>query len=161
MPPSRDPLVVALKIQRFAGEIPELEREILNQSALVIKKSVTESLRGVAPRLRLNVGKKGASVGVRYEVQPHSALVRATGPVHLLESDTKAHRIPREKIGRGRARRVNRKPIYIPGVGIRASAMHPGTKGRHPWARGVTDGLAKTDQANGAALRKTVKKVFG
>jgi hypothetical protein len=39
-------------------------------------------------------------------------------------------------VGRGKRRRANTKPIVIPGVGVRRSAQHPGTKGKYPWRKG-------------------------
>jgi hypothetical protein len=65
------------------------------------------------------------------------ALVVPRGPIMLVEGNTARHRIPRKLAGysgrgyRGRARGA----IHIPGVGIFASAQHPGTRGKKPIAR--------------------------
>lgn len=152
---------VAQKFHRLADDIQNMDRNILNAAALELKRSVQGTLAMAAPRGRLNVGKKGAKVGVRYDTPaPHMVVVRMTGPAHLLESDTKAHRIPREKIGRGRVRRANTKKIFIPGVGVRAYVNHPGTRGKHPWAKGIRLGLPKVNQVAGKVLGQTVGKVF-
>lgn len=137
-----------------------MDQRVLEASAQTLKRSVQGTLRVAAPRGRLNVGKKGAKVGVRYDIEPKKATVRMTGPAHLLESDTKAHRIPRGKVGRGRRQRVNKKVIVIPGVGVRAYANHPGTQGKQPWAKGLRLGLPQIDRINGKILNDTVRRVF-
>lgn len=155
------PAQVASKFHRLAADIQHMDANILNATALELKRSVQATLAMAAPRGRSNVGKKGAKVGVRYDnPAPHKAVVRMTGPAHLLESDTKSHRIPRSQVGRGRVRRANTKKIFIPGVGVRAYANHPGTRGKHPWAKGIRLGLPKVDQVGGKVLRQTVEKVF-
>jgi hypothetical protein len=154
------PATAARKFSRLANDISHFDQRVLNEAALTIKRSVEARLRIAAPKGRLNVGKRGARIGVRYDLKPKSAKVFATGPFHLIESDTKAHRIPRSTIGRGRRQRQNTKPIFIRGVGVRAWADHPGTKGKHPWARGVAMGVPQVERAAGQALAKTVRGVF-
>jgi hypothetical protein len=154
------PAEAARKFSRLAGDVKNIDQRILNRSALTIKRSVQGTLRVAAPKARLNVGKKGARIGVRYDLYPKSAKVYAFGPFHLIESDTAAHRIPRGTVGRGGRKRANRKPIYIPGVGVRAWAMHPGTRGKHPWARGVAIGVPKVENAAGDVWRQTISAVF-
>lgn len=71
---------------------------------------------------------KGVKVGVTVKMERGGALVRATKPAHLAINPTKAHRIkPR--------RRRGKKAILIPGVGPRANAQHPGTKGTRSWQK--------------------------
>lgn len=91
-------------------------------------------------------------VSARYDLrggeQNASALVRYTGPAHLLNNPTKPHIIrPRKFAGtRGRGARAQRGAgllslfgvdaqvgggIEIPGEGVRRYAMHPGTRGLH------------------------------
>jgi len=89
------------------------------------KVSRTRSLR--------NVGKKGAKLGVRYDIKGTknpTVLVTANGPWQLIEGDTKAHRIPRE----GRKRKA--KVLAFPNDAFAKHVMHPGTKGRRPFAKG-------------------------
>jgi hypothetical protein len=116
-------------LARDAGDMPKTQ---VSEASLVVKKSVQtfmpERLRGV--------GKKGAKLTVRYNEGSFDdgakALVYVLGPAQLVERDTKAHRIPRDRGRRGR-----RRYAVIPGVGVRAYAQHPGTKGKHPWQKGV------------------------
>ncbi len=95
---------------------------------------------------------RGASIGVDLELRGAGSRTTAhvipTGPVMLVEEDTARHRSPfsygtgrryamaGELMANGmvsRRRRAGRRGfLFIPGVGFRARANHPGTRGRHP-----------------------------
>ena len=155
------PAQTAAKFTRLAATMQNFEKETLNEGAFAMKKAIQAQYRRAVPGGRLtNVGKRGARVGVRYNLYPHSAKVFAYGPAHLVENDVRPHRIPRQTIGRGRRKRANTKPIFIPGVGVRAYAMHPGTRGKHPWATGVRIGVPKAQRAAGTLFKKTIGSVF-
>lgn len=153
------PLVAARKFGKLATGMANVPRTTLETAAKEIKRSVEGQLvlAGVRSGKLRGVGKRGARVGVRYDFgnRRQSVLVRATGPFQLLERNTKPHRIPKERGGRARKRLV-----VIPGVGPRASANHPGTHGKHPWAKGtaLADQLVAT--AGKKALRSTLTGVF-
>lgn len=152
------PLVAARKFEQLAKGMAGLQRETLNQAGLIVKRSVeTQIAVAGAPSGKLRgVGKKGARIGVRSDsIGTGSVLVRATGPIHFLESNTKPHRIPKEQGGRSR-----RRIVVIPGVGVRAFARHPGTRGKHPWAKGVVIATPLIDKANQLALTKMVGAIF-
>jgi len=88
------------------------------------------------------VGKKGAKVGAGYDVKGTRnpiAIVRARGPLHLLANRTKPHAIT------PKARRSKRgaAALSMPDGSYRASAQHPGTRGKNTWRRGVDIGLPK------------------
>lgn len=155
------PAKFAVKMRRAGNALKTDQQGVVAAAALELKKAVTLRLAVAAPRGRLNVGKRGARIGVRYKLEATSATVFMFGPAQLIERDTRPHRIPRETIGRGRKKRANTKPISIPGVGVRQSAMHPGTKGKHPWERGVTAGLPRARAAANdfyaQALRKALR----
>lgn len=102
---------------------------------------------------------KGAKVDVKITTQGSGsstrALVLPVGPVSLVEGDTRAHREPfqylSERTGGQRSYSMARRRravragfVYIPGVGVRAYARHPGTTGRHPFGRAMetTGGVA-------------------
>lgn len=66
-----------------------------------------------------------------------------SGPIMLVEDDTRAHRSPFSYLGvrsggtrsysMARRRKATRSGyLFIPGVGFRSAARHPGTKGKHP-----------------------------
>lgn len=155
------PSQAAKKFRAVADEFAKSPKQIANDSAFAVKKSVQTQLRIAAPKGRLNVGKKGSRVGVRYTLFPTSAKVFMFGPAQLIEFDTSPHRIPRETVGRGRRRRANKALIDIPGIGVRAYAMHPGTKGKHPWSKGLALGLPKCGPAAARVVHKVFEGVFG
>lgn len=155
------PAQFAVKMNRAAEAVRTADRRITTQAAMIVKKSAQAQLAIAAPRGRLNVGKKGQKVGVRYDLRSDTeAVVRMTGPAHLLERDTKPHQIPREFKGRGRSRTRNIKKLSIPGVGVRMSATHPGTKGKHPWEKGVAAGLSAVERAAGKFYFDTFRKAL-
>ena len=104
-----------------------------------------------------NMGRRGAKVGARYDMRkgPNpSALVKATGPLHILERDTKPHDMPRQR-RRGR-RRVMNTPW-----GPRAFVKHPGTKGQAPFAKAVAEEAPKVPLVYARELRAAMRKHFG
>ena len=141
----------------MAGDAQKLEQRATGAAALEVKLIILAEMRRAAPKLKLNVGKRGKKIGVSYDPGHSSgtAVVRATGPVHLIESNTKPHRIPKER-SRGR-----RRLVVIPGVGVRAWANHPGTRGKHPWAKGVAIAVPKVPKIVDAELDRTLREHFG
>lgn len=145
------------KTNKMVGELGRLETNTVKIAALVVKTSVLGQLQvaGVKDGRLRGVGRNGAKVGVSYTVTGTTARVRATGPFPLIESDTKAHRIPRE-----RGKRARKRYAVIPGVGVRAFADHPGTKGKHPWKKGVAAAQPAAEKANGVALGQALRKAY-
>jgi len=142
----------------FAHDMPALERKVVGAAALKVKTTVLVEMRRIAPSLRLTgVSKRGAKIGVRYD-QGHgssTALVQATGPVQLIESPTRPHRIPKER------QRGRRRIVVIPGVGPRASAQHPGTRGQHPWQKGVALSVPQIPKIIQTETHAQMGKYFG
>ncbi len=99
---------------------------------------------------------KGAAIGVRYDIRGSgrnvSAEVKATGPMPLLANPIPAHHIP--KAGR------RRKVLAIPGVGVRASANHPGTRGKDTWNRGRERAEPKVRTVIGKNTDEAVIRAF-
>jgi hypothetical protein len=151
------------------GELRTLERRTVQIAALAVKTSVTAQMAaaGVQNGKLRGVGKKGAKVGVRYDLLGNTALVRATGPFHLLERDTKPHRIGQQKSLSGlplvnaSGQDIRKRYAVIPGVGVRAWANHPGTKGKHPWEKGVIGAVPAAEKAQSVALYQTLQKAYG
>lgn len=107
-------------------------------------------------------GRKGGKVGARYDIKGESmspeSHIKATGPVGLLEYNLRPHLIRSRHLkgtrkqrsafaygaatfyGPGKRKKkvgpTQQPVINIPGVGYRRWAMHPGTKGKKPWAKG-------------------------
>ncbi len=155
----RTPAQFALRARSFANELPKLERRTVEAAAAMVKSTAVSELRRAAGAdLRLSgVGKRGARIGARYDrgKSTSTAIVRALGPVQLVESNTKPHRVPKKRT-RGR-----RRVVVIPGVGVRASANHPGTRGKHPWARAMDRAIPKVPAVMSAETSKTLRGHFG
>lgn len=157
------------KTNKMVGELQRLETNTVRIAALAVKSSVLEQLQvaGVKDGKLRGVGKKGAAVGVSSTMAGNKALVKATGPLHLLERNTKAHRIGRRTrsatTGRSLVDRSGqdiKSVLVIPGVGFRAWANHPGTKGKHPWEKGVEASRSTAAKANQVALSGALSKAF-
>lgn len=95
---------------------------------------------------------RGAKIGARYRLRDDTADVFATGPLPLIANPTKAHRIPRFA-GRQRV-------IAIPGIGVRVSAMHPGTKGKDTWDRGREQAEPRITAAVSRKSDEVMRKAF-
>lgn len=152
---SRDAAEFVRKINNL-GTATERERTTaVAKGALTAKTTMlgTAAVKGVTPGGQIAGRKWGVSYNLR-EGRQASALVRFTGAFHLVNNDTKPHLIrPRVFAGtrgsvagrRGRGRRAVKGAallqlfgvdardggaLKIPGVGFRADADHPGTKGK-------------------------------
>lgn len=135
--------------------LPEANIAGVNKAALVATTAARASIQAGSggDNILSNVG-RGAKVGARYDVkgvQNPSALVRATGPLHLLDWPTSPHQITSKvKKGRSRASRgafynalfggeggfANVKPMRTP-YGPRYRVSHPGTRGKRTFERGI------------------------
>jgi hypothetical protein len=78
------------------------------------------------------VGKSGAPITARAEIAPSGQqfTLRAIGPWHFVEGDTKAHDMP------GRRRR---KGPYRTPYGFKSKIRHPGTRGKRIWRKSYRD----------------------
>lgn len=158
------------KLEALARDVADMPKGQVGRSALATKKSVQvfmpERLRGV--------GKKGARLDVRYVESGSGAGAQArvfvTGPAQLIENDTKAHPIPRftgsraskktgltKLYGPAFGQDKNQKSVAFAGI-VRRRVWHPGTKGQHPWAKGVEAALPliyrEFDAAGALLLRR-------
>lgn len=148
-----------VKTAKMGNELVTLEHRMAEIAALTVKASVLTQMQvaGVDNGKLRGVGKKGAKIGVRYDfVNRTTTKVRATGPFHLLERDNKDHRTP--KI---RGARAKKRVVVIPGIGVRAFANVKGSKGKHPWAKGVAAAEPVQAKAHGLALVAAMKKAYG
>jgi hypothetical protein len=147
------------KTVKMTEELQHLEHRTVEIGAQAVKDAVLSEMKsaGVKDNRLRGVGKKGTKVGVHYAFgDEKTAIVRATGPFHLIERGTRPHRIPKEV----RGKRARRRVFFMPGIGFRAFANHPGTKGKHPWNKGVVRAVPDAQKAWGAALAKTVVKAY-
>jgi hypothetical protein len=115
---------------------------------------------------------KGARVDVQIRVRGSGsgaqALVLPTGPVSLVENDTRAHVQPfryvaertggRRTYSMARRRRAQRSPVMvIPGIGVRTHVRHPGTRGQHPVARAMQMAGREAGQAGAEVFARAVR----
>lgn len=140
-----DPKKFVADIHKMATITERRQAQIVGQGALVTKEIILAEAAssGVPPTSKIAGGKWG----VRYTVKGKSALVRITGAFHLVDRDTKAHPLKPRTRGRG----ARKKAIAFNGV-ARASAMHPGTKGKGIFA----DAKAKASVAAPKIMSKSV-----
>jgi hypothetical protein len=126
------------------------------QAAKGIQLDVMKSDAGGDLKLSRVRGGKGAAVGARYDLRgmgrESTAEVKATGPVPLIANPSKAHAIPKK----GRRRKV----LAIPGIGVRASVQHPGTKGKDTWNRGREKAERKVKTVIGRNTDQAVAQAF-
>lgn len=109
----------------MAKEVEGASLAAVKSASLVLKTSAVGEIRSVVGvDMRLSgVGPKGAKVGVTYKVDGPTSLVRATGPLHFVENDTKAGPRPRKRGSRKRP--------------AGREYGHPGTKGQRPFGKGI------------------------
>lgn len=146
--------------QQFAKRLQKIEREIkgasraaVDAAAFEMKKAVDAEIVRVAPSRRLRgVGRRGARIGVRYDLKGTknpTAVVRAFGPLHLIERKTGGHMIAPRRRGRG---------LVLKDGQVRRAVHHPGTRGRFPFKKGVERGqphaLKKLIKAHEDALKR-------
>jgi len=155
-PLSQMPGDLKRRVDKIDRAIKTHETEMLRAGAMAAKREQLDVMRtdagGDLILSRVRSG-KGARIGVSFTVGPHEAIVKATGPLPLLANPIPAHTIP--KAGRRR-----RKVLAIPGIGPRASAQHPGTKGKDTWEHGRKQAIPKVKVAIGKRSDEVVKRAF-
>lgn len=157
--PSRVGASVSSRMQKLALEVQRAQRTAVERAAFAAKQVHADEIKtasGGDNRLS-GVGQKGARVGVRYDVKGTknpTALIRATGPLHLVEHVVKPHEITPKRRGRGARKRALATP-----AGPRANAQHPGVRNpRRPWAKGQARAIPRIkreiEQTFTAAFRR-------
>lgn len=147
------------RLNKVAREVQGAGKPAATKAATVMRDAVVQEVKPASGGdMRLSgVGRKGAKVGARYNVTADasgdvSAVISATGPLHFVENDTKAG--PRHR----RRGRRGLSPSF--GAGPVAPKMHPGTKGKHPFMRGVEKSRANAVKVLRAAQREALKRGF-
>lgn len=132
----------AKRIKNAATSTERNSPAILRAAAAEAKKVflATSDAKGVHPGGKL----AGKGWGVNYSfLSPHEALVRFTGPFHLVESNTKAHgEVPK-----------NAQALHF-GDNFAESVLHPGTKGKHIFSEAKQIVAAKVPKQMAAELHK-------
>jgi hypothetical protein len=149
---------LAASASRTADALQPAQRRGVQQAALHTVTLIRSEMRGATGDMRMSgVGKRGAKIGARYDVKGNTnpvALIRATGPAHLIERDTQAHRIPRER-SRGRKR------YAAFGGSVYSRVEHPGTRGKHPFERGWKKAAPQTPAIFQREVRAALRKSWG
>lgn len=157
---------LARQMSDLPGQIRAQSRVAVNASALTITNTLREQIRAASGGdMRLSgVGRRGGTrVGARYDVKGTdnpTALIRATGPLHLVENPTSPHVIPKQGATRGRGRNKRARVVVVNGR-VFARVNHPGTRGKQPWRKGVTAGVPKGTRAYMNTMGDLWPRVWG
>lgn len=151
---------------RHAGVAIEGQTEAgVREAAAVTKAIFVEKL---PTKFLRRVGKKGAKLGARYTIRggpTPTAIVFYTGPVHLLNNPTKAHKIePKgaQTYQRGRRKGQSKsgaKALTI-GGGAFAGAEHPGTTGKQFFQSATRQARAFAPKAMADGQVRAVRRAF-
>ena len=153
----RDFADLAVSFAGMPAAIEQGQAKGVRIAALAITNSIRDEIRSATGGdMRISgVGRRGARVGARFDIkgtQNPTAMIRAIGPLHLLERDTQPHLIkPRSRRGA--------KALAI-GDGFAASVEHPGTRGKHPFQRGFDRKQAEVPGIVQAEIRKAMAGTF-
>lgn len=166
-------------LKRLEKEYETLPRKIVNARALAVTTSVRGQIGRTTHGGRLRgVGKKGAKVGARYDIKGTvnpTAIVQATGPLHLLERDTRAHDIPRTQSSRrtrtssgrlsnrrvGTGRNLSGRKLLVINGHVRTGPVRVrGSKGKHPFAKGVLLALPFLGETSHRQVTAALAKVY-
>ncbi len=160
------------KLDRASSAVEIAGKTGVAAAAAIVKHEVEFELAaaGVRNMFLRGVGRHGAKIGVATQVKPAGvrpfAIVKMTGPAQFIEFDMPRHWIPKtsktgERMGRrpgGRGKR--RQLLAFEGGGFAAFADHPGTTGKHPWRKGVTKSIPKTEAAFAEGVADGIRKAF-
>jgi hypothetical protein len=148
------------RIHALDKAIERDSKGILSAIAAVGKEEHEQVMAGDSggDRVLSRVGRRGAKIGAAYRLERSGdgwkATLRATGAVPLIANPIKPHAIPKQRT-RGR-----RRVVVIPGIGVRASAQHPGTRGKNTWERGRERAQPRMTRIAQQRTDKTVKQAF-
>lgn len=166
----RDLADLAVSAARTVDALQTAQIVGVRKAALHVTTIVRTEIRSATGDMRMSgVGKKGARVGAEYKVladtRNPTATVRAKGPLHLVERDTHAHTIwPKGRTfaatRRGGTRRRGKTKALKIGDGFAAYADHPGTKGKHPFEKGVRRAAPETPRIFQREVREAIKRAW-
>lgn len=157
---SRSPAELVRKLENAARSVESAGRAGVRSAALAATTVIRHEVAAVVPSGRLSgVGKSGAKVSVGFDVKGTTnptALIRARGPLHLVENKTKPHPIT-PKRRRGGAGKVG---LRLKDGNVRSAVNHPGTKGQRPFAKGTAKAGPPAAAAFNAAIRGSMVRSF-
>ncbi len=156
---TRTMLDFAESCQRFPEELQKAQARGVRRAALHVTRSVRGEIRAATngDMEMSGVGLRGARVGARYDIKGTvnpTALIRATGPLHLIERDTRPHEIKRRK------RRGKKALRMADGRFVSGAVQHPGTRGKRPFAKGVDATKESAPRVFDAEIQRAMREVF-
>jgi hypothetical protein len=152
------PADAAKKMRQTADALREAKRDAVKAAALSATTIIRAEIKQAAPSGRLTP--RQVRVGAGYQVYGTDAApyaeIRPRGPIGLIEGDIKAHDIrPRS---RRKPKAGSKRTALAIGGNFRAVVRHPGTKGKHPWEKGVGRALKVSGvQMSEVASRRMLK----
>lgn len=158
-PISQMPRDLLRRVDKIETAIERSKRETLRAAAMAAKNAqqdvMTADAGGDLVLGRVRSG-KGAKIGARFTVVGDSVTVQATGPVPLVANAMPPHAIPKT----GARLRRQRKRLAIPGVGVRMSVSHLGTKGKDTWNEGRKRAEPRVKTVIGRRTDGVVRRAF-
>jgi hypothetical protein len=160
---------LAASAARTADALQGAQAQGVRRAAVYATTMIRNEIRSATGDMRLSgVGRKGARVGARFDVKGTrnpTALIRATGPLHLIERDTGPHSIyPKGQTfattRKGNVRRRGTSRALKIGEGYAAYAEHPGTRGKHPFQKGVAKAAPETPRIFQREVRAAIAKAW-
>lgn len=173
---TNSPAVFIKRINARADAVARVPSAGVNAGALLVTESVRASLGSIAPGLKLSGVRGSGKIGARFIAGNTgegraTALVVATGPVQLIERDTKAHDVFARAGGttvlgldgtldsrRRGVQRGGKKALY--GKGFEHPVMGrvhtSGTRGQHPFEKGVEAAKPLVARAMSVALHRAI-----
>lgn len=127
---------VGSRMAKLTKDVGAARKTAVERAAFGAKKEIVQEVRQASGDLRLSgVGRSGARVNVGYDIKGGAdnpvALVKARGPLHLVENPVKPHDIT------PKARRRGGKRAVVTPFGPKAKVRHPGVRSpKKPWAKG-------------------------
>lgn len=167
-------------VQATISALQAAQKRGVQRSALEVTNTIRTEIRQVAGAdMRLSGagrGGKGAKVGARFDIKGvvnPTALVKANGPIQLIERDTQPHMIMarsrfvtrggkrvRQGMKSAAGKRLRGKTALTIGGNLRRWAAHPGTKGREPFTKGVEKAAPKTPLIYQAEVDKELRRIW-
>jgi hypothetical protein len=149
------------KLHRAGNATKTANRVAITQAALT-GKVITAGLMvasGVTPGKPLSGMRKGR-VNVGFTLTGgDEALIQMRGPAHIVNNPTSAHKLVPRGSATGRRRRGGARALTI-GNELRASANHPGTRGKHFWEKSEAIMRRKLPEVIGKTHMKAWGKEF-
>ena len=137
--------------------------------------TIIRSARTVVPDLNLSgVGVKGSRIGTKHVIGTRTAVVRAVGQWQFIEYDTKPHIITskglegtrksrQEAVAAKRSLKIKRGAKFSrlgTPFGPRFYVKHPGTKGQHPWRKGVANAVPLLPEVAARVYRQQLARIY-